>query len=217
MIVTAINLQTKNRNRVNIMIDGEYKLSLDVYQLGILGIRVGDVVSQNDIDKLQEESSFGKLYTQALKYCLMRPHSSQEIKDYLFKKTLDRKVKNYKTGEINNRQGVNSKISDRVYNRLVDKGYVDDEKFACWWIRNHKINTGISIRKLHQELSAKRVSNDIIDMVLAQSDRDDNCEIIKIINKKRSRYPDENKMIAYLSRQGFSYEDIKHGLDSLKD
>lgn len=199
------------------MIDGEYKLSLDVYQLGILGIRVGDVVSQNDIDKLQEESSFGKLYTQALKYCLMRPHSSQEIKDYLFKKTLDRKVKNYKTGEINNRQGVNSKISDRVYNRLVDKGYVDDEKFACWWIRNHKINTGISIRKLHQELSAKRVSNDIIDMVLAQSDRDDNCEIIKIINKKRSRYPDENKMIAYLSRQGFSYEDIKHGLDSLKD
>ena len=217
MIVTAINLQTKNSNRVNIMIDGEYKLSLDVYQLGILGIKVGGVVSQNDIDKLQEESSFGKLYAQALKYCLMRPHSSQEIKDYLFKKTLDRKVKNYKTGEINNRQGVNSKISDRVYNRLVDKGYVDDEKFACWWIRNRKINTGISIRKLRQELSAKRVSNDIIDMVLAQSDRDDNCEIIKIINKKRSRYPNENKMIAYLARQGFSYEDIKNGLDSLKD
>lgn len=199
------------------MIDGEYKLSLDIYQLGILGIKVGGVVSQNDIDKLQEESSFGKLYAQALKYCLMRPHSSQEIKDYLFKKTLDRKVKNYKTGEINNRQGVNSKISDRVYNRLVDKGYVDDEEFACWWIRNRKINTGISIRKLRQELSAKRVSNDIIDMVLAQSDRDDNCEIIKIINKKRSRYPDENKMIAYLARQGFSYEDIKDGLDSLKD
>ena len=80
-----------------------------------------------------------------------------------------------------------------------------------------KINTGIRIRKLRQELSAKRVSNDIIDMVLAQSDRDDNCEIIKIINKKRSRYPDENKMIAYLARQGFSYEDIKDGLDSLKD
>ena len=217
MIITAINLQTKNSNRVNIIIDGEYKLSLDVYQLGILGIKVGGVVSQNDIDKLQEESSFGKLYTQALKYCLMRPHSSQEIKDYLFKKTLDRKVKNYKTGEINNRQGVNSKISDRVYNRLVDKGYVDDEKFGCWWIRNRKINTGISIRKLRQELSAKRVSNDIIDMVLAQSDRDDNCEIIKIINKKRSRYPDENKMIAYLARQGFSYEDIKDGLDSFKD
>ena len=94
---------------------------------------------------------------------------------------------------------------------------MDDEKFACWWIRNRKINTGISIRKLRQELSAKRVSNDIIDIVLAQSDRDDNCEIIKIINKKRSRYPDENKMIAYLARQGFSYEDIKHGLDSLKD
>ena len=94
MIITAINLQTKTSNRVNIIIDGEYKLSLDVYQLGILGIKVGGVVSQNDIDKLQEESSFGKLYAQALKYCLMRPHSSQEIKDYLFKKTLDRKVKN---------------------------------------------------------------------------------------------------------------------------
>ena len=32
--------------------------------------------------------------------------------------------------------------------------------------------------------------------------------------KKRSRYDDEQKLIAYLARQGFSFDDIKHALDT---
>jgi regulatory protein len=35
----------------------------------------------------------------------------------------------------------------------------------------------------------------------------------KIIAKKRSRYPDDKKLMQYLARQGFSYDDIKKALD----
>ena len=44
--------------------------------------------------------------------------------------------------------------------------------------------------------------------------RDDKNEIKKVINKKRQKYPDNIKLIQYLLRQGFSYDDIKSELES---
>ena len=37
-------------------------------------------------------------------------------------------------------------------------------------------------------------------------------ELAKIIAKKRRRYPDEQKLAAYLAWQGFDYDDIKQAL-----
>ena len=42
--------------------------------------------------------------------------------------------------------------------------------------------------------------------------RGDGDELSKMIEKKRAKYPDEQKLIAYLARQGFSYDDIKSAL-----
>jgi SOS response regulatory protein OraA/RecX len=62
------------------------------------------------------------------------------------------------------------------------------------------------------ELRSKGVNQSIIDEQLQSSDRTDSEEIQKIIAKKRARYPDDQKLIAYLARQGFSYDDIKGAL-----
>ena len=53
------------------------------------------------------------------------------------------------------------------------------------------------------ELAQKGVSKDIISEVLGR--RNDEEEILKIITKKRAKYDDE-KLIQYLCRQGFSYQ-----------
>ena len=53
------------------------------------------------------------------------------------------------------------------------------------------------------ELAQKGVSKDIINEVLGR--RNDEEEILKIIAKKRAKYDDE-KLIQYLCRQGFSYQ-----------
>ncbi|HCR55918.1 TPA: recombination regulator RecX, partial [Candidatus Saccharibacteria bacterium] len=41
MKITDISLQAKNKDRVNVSVDGTYAFSLDVYQVGELGVRVG--------------------------------------------------------------------------------------------------------------------------------------------------------------------------------
>lgn len=212
MKVTALTVQQRDPNRVNVMIDGKFRFSLDVVQIGDLGIKIGREYTDNELIELETESQFGKLYAQALEYCFMRPHSSREVRDYLYRKTLSKKYKSKRTGELKERPGVSKSVTERVFDRLVEKGYIDDEKFARYWVENRNQRKGMSQRKLHAELAAKGVASDIIERQLARGERNDHDELRKIIDKKRSRYPDEQKFIHYLARQGFSYDDIKAAL-----
>jgi len=207
MKITAITAQVRDQDRVNVLVDGKYRFSLDILQLGSLGIKVGKEYTEAEIVALEEESQFGKLYTRALEYSLMRPRSRREINDYLYRKTRDAPTK---TGGI--RKGVSKELTVRVFERLVEKNYVDDEKFARFWIENRNLRKGTSMRKLSAELSAKGVDRAIIDRLLDETDREDEDELRKIIAKKRHRYDDEQKFMAYLARLGFSYDDIKSAL-----
>lgn len=208
MKITAISVQAKNNDRVNVSVDGSYRFSLDIFQVGDLGLKVGKEYSEAELIALETESQFGKLYTRALEYTMMRPHSSREIRDYLWRKTRTTKYKS-RSGEVKDRAGVSTELTDRVYQRLNERGYIDDEMFARYWVENRNMTKGASRRKLANELRAKGVETGIIDAALAETDRDDQQELQKIITKKRARYPDEQKLIAYLLRQGFSYDDVK--------
>lgn len=213
MKITAIGAQVRNPDRVNVSVDGKFRFSLDIFQLTEHGVRVGKEYSEEELAVLESESSYGKLYTKSLEYCMLRPHSSREMRDYLWRKTRATKYKS-RTGELKERAGVAQEITERVYDRLVEKGYIDDEKFARWWVENRNLRKGTSRRKLQAELAAKGVSQSIVSVVLTQTNRSDEDELAKMIDKKRAKYPDEQKLVAYLARQGFSYDDIKSALHS---
>jgi regulatory protein len=204
MIITGITAQQKNHNRVNVMVDGVFRFSLDIFQVADLGIKIGREYSDQQLINLESESQFGKLYGRALEYCLMRPHSDKEVRDYLYRKTRDSRTK---TGEV--RQGFAIPITTRVHARLVEKGYIDDGKFAHFWIENRSQTKGISRRKMTNELRTKGVDHSIIEGLLQLTDRNETDELQKVISKKQARYPDEQKFIQYLMRQGFRYDDIR--------
>lgn len=204
MRITAITAQQKDKNRVNVHVDGKYRFSLDITQIIDLGIKVGNEYEDKELTSLETESQFGKLYMRALEYTMMRPHSAKEVRDYLYRKTRDTRTK---TGGV--KKGVSTDIADRVYDRLQSKGYIDDEKFARYWIENRNLKKGASQRKLTFELRAKGVDGVIIERCLTETPRSDDKELRKIVVKKRERYPDETKFIQYLMRQGFRYDTIR--------
>lgn len=223
MKITAISAQVRNPDRVNISVDGKYRFSLDMFQLVDLGVKVGKEYSEEELVALETESQFGKLYIRALEYTMIRPHSAREIRDYLWRKTRTtkklqkpserQKARGNFESKIVETPGVSQELTDRVYDRLLEKGYIDDEKFTRWWVENRNQTKGTSRRKLQAELRAKGVESSIIDEALETTERNDEDELAKIIAKKRKKYPDEQKLMAYLARQGFSYDDIKSALD----
>ena len=58
------------------------------------------------------------------------------------------------------------------------------------------------------ELLKKGVSEETIKQVLVESPRSEEEEIKKVILKKRAKYDDE-KLTAYLVRQGFPYDLVR--------
>ena len=211
MRITDISVQVKNSDRVNVSVDGKYRFSLDIVQLTELGIKRGNVYEESEVQAFEVESQFGKLYAKTLEYCLMRPHIAREVRDYLWRKTRPSRVRR-KDGAVYERPGVAPEQADRVFDRLLEKGYIDDERFARFWIENRHLRKGASRRKLVQELRAKGVESSIIEANLEESTRTDTSELRKMIEKKASRYADRQKLMQYLVRQGFSYDDVKTAL-----
>ena len=189
--ITDLKQGVKNPNRVNVFVDGKFAFSLDVTQVVDFKIKVGKLITPEELLEYQKASEFGKLYQRALEWVLVRPRSEKEAYDYLYKKVYEKKLdKNY----INN-----------ILEKLKDRKYLDDFKFAEWYVENRFVKKGASARRLKMELMKKGIEKSIIEEILSASDRNDKDEILKIIAKKRAKYDDE-KLIAYLCRQGFSFE-----------
>ena len=198
-------------------VDGKYRFSLDILQVTELGIKISKEYTEQELIELEDESQFGKLYARALEYTMMRPHSAKEVRDYLWRKTRTTRVKVRGTNELREKPGVNQTIADRVYDRLVERGYVNDESFTRYWVENRQATKGISPRKLVSELRTKGVDQSVIDEAMQNSPREEKSEIRKILAKRRHKYDDEQKLIAYLARQGFSYDTIRDALDDDSD
>jgi len=204
MKITSLTAQLKDANRVNVLVDGKFRFSLDLAQVSELGIKSGKTYSEVEITEFEKESGFGKLYVKALDYCLIRYRSQREINDYLKRKVYASRLKSNQYDD---------NMASRVLERLIAKGYVDDQRFARYWVENRFQKKGVSRRRLSLELAKKGVSRELIDEVLPETVRSDKDEIIKVINKKRNQYKDNDKLKAYLIRQGFDYDLIQDSLD----
>lgn len=216
MKITDISLQARDNNRVNVSVDGVYSFSLDIAQVTDLNLKVGHELSDRELEELQEESQFGKLYMRALEYCLRRPHSVKEVKDYLWRKTQPT-LRKSQTG-MNNPVVYSERVASRVLRKLQQKTYVNDEAFARWWAENRQLSKGVSRRKLTAELRSKGIHADIIAQTLEKTDRTDEQELRKVIAKKHRRYAgDRQKFVQYLVRQGFSYDDVVSTLNDVEE
>lgn len=100
-----------------------------------------------------------------------------------------------------------------VMSRLIEHGFLDDLKFAKYFVENRYVKKGISETRLRKDLNAKGISKSIIEEVLMDSSRDPISEMRKIIKKKRAKYSD-SKLIAYLARQGFNYTEAKECVEN---
>lgn len=229
--ITDIKQAVRNENRVNIYVNGKYAFSLDVAQVVDMGVKIGRVISEEELVDYKRASEFGKAYQRALEWVLMRPRSVRELKDYLKRREMQSEVKERKKDWERDREivdliargeevdakrlekraertknRVKYDFKDLILERLVERGYVDDAKFARYYVENRFIKKGVSRKRLKMELMKKGISQEIIDEVLGE--RNDEEEILKIIAKKRAKYTDE-KLVAYLCRQGFSYDLVR--------
>ena len=196
MKVTDIKQQVRQQSRFSVFVGGKYAFSLSDSQIRLSGLLVGQELGKEDIEKWKRESYEGKILDRTLRWLAIRPRSEWELSDYL------------------KRKDVNDDLANKIIEQINGFGYLNDKSFAESWVRNRRLLKSVSIKRLRQELYQKRVPTDVVDEVLAEDEADDLSVLNELIEKKQkqSRYQDDQKLIAYLARQGFHYSDIKEAL-----
>lgn len=202
MKITRITQQEKVKDRYSVFVDGKYSFSLSEGALLGSKLATGQELSAEDLKQWKQESADDKVYGMALRYAAMRPRSTWEMELYL------------------RRKKASPSLTSKVLNKLSDIGLLDDAAFARAWVSNRRLLRPTSKRKLQQELRAKHVSDEVINRTLAESGGDEQIILRELIVKKRSlpKYrADPLKLMQYLARQGFNYDDIKEALADLSN
>lgn len=197
MKITAIKAQVKNTERISIYVDEKYSFSLTYNQLLDQKLRIGLEVDDARLAELKHISDFGKAYERGLNYVMVRPRSVREVRDYARRKKWT------------------PEDTELIIEKLQSRRYLDDANFARAWVENRALGGKTSKRKLQMELKAKGVADDIIKRALENAAFDEGHALKELIAKKRRlpRYAaDEQKLMQYLARQGFSFDDIKQAL-----
>lgn len=192
--ISEIRPQVKRTDRYSIFVDGQYSFSLSERELVASGIHSGQELTNKEIKVFKKLSQIDKIYGLVLNLIARRARSQKEIADYLTRKGLDKLE------------------AESILNKLSKARLVDDWEFARRWVQNRRELKNASNRKLRLELRVKGIISEIIDEVLADSGDEEHKALSDLIEKKQrqSKYRDDpQKMMQYLVRQGFSYEDIK--------
>lgn len=188
--ITALKVQKKNQQRVNVFLDGEFAFGLSHIVAGWL--HIGQKLEDEKIVQLKDEDEQEINYQHAIRFLGYRMRSNSEIKKHL------------------EQQGTSEVTVESVINRLVRNGLLNDNQFAQLWVDNRNEFRPRSHRMLFVELNRKGIHPDIINQVLEDTISDEEL-VLKAAENQVRKYRNltwqdfQRKLSSYLARRGFSY------------
>lgn len=199
--ITALKIQKRNRQRVNVHIDGHFAFGLAVIEA--IQLKVGQCLNPAEIARLKKKDQAQVAYERALRFLSYRPRSVRETQRYLSKKQFD------------------AAAIDQVIARLSRADLLNDEDFARYWLENRDSFKPRGNRALRYELRQKGVADSIIDDLLIDYDEDDAARraalsrVQKLARSHRDVQVLRSKLLAFLNRRGFSFSVARDTVDKL--
>ncbi len=190
--ITALVVQKRNPNRVNIHLDGEYAFGMA--RIVAAWLRIGLELDEKKIEQLQIEDAYERALQQALLFLSYRARSESEIRQNLIKHEIPESV------------------IDQTLEKLRQDGLANDNEFAQTWIENRSAFRPRSRRMLAMELRQKGLDNE--SMQSALENVDDEPLAYEAAKKRAPRFINlewsefRKKLSEFLARRGFSYSVI---------
>jgi regulatory protein len=193
-LITALKVQKRNQNRVNVYLDGSFAFGLS--RIVAAWLNIGQELSDDKIASLITEDEQEVAYQRALRFLSYRQRSSVEITQQLRK------------------AGISALISQATLMRLEKNGLINDSHFAESWVENRNEFRPRSHRMLAVELRQKGIEPEIIAEVLEATIPDEELAYLAAQKQKRKTENLEwesfrRKLSSHLARRGFSYGTIQ--------
>jgi regulatory protein len=201
--VTAIGEGKRRKRRLNIFLDDKFAFSLEAEVALKEGLRVGQELSEDDIEALSHTEQAQRCLNAAYRLLDYRPRSQSELRERL------------------RRRGFDGDTIETVIARLKEQKLLDDLAFAEFWKENRQSFSPRSRWLTRRELKQKGVADDVIERVVA--DVDDEASAYRAAIAKAGNIPAADyevfrkRLGEYLKRRGFGYGVIKKTLERVRE
>lgn len=207
MRITAIEPQKHHLERVNVYVDGEFRLALAQEIVYRERLGPGDEISDARIAELEGEDALWKARESALNLLSFRARTATELRRRLREK------------------GFADEVVERAVAELVEKGLVDDSAFAETFVRDRVRLRPKGPRRLVQELRAKGVDVDTAEEAIEEVMRGEETselELARAAVARWARRPGEDaqkarrRLYGFLVRRGFGGETVRQLLEEVE-
>lgn len=212
--ITRLEVQKNNQDRYNIYLDKEFAFGIDEENLVKFDLHKGQELTEEEVERIFEESELYKLYRRALDFLSYRPRSVKETQDYLRKK-----ITNYEL--LVTSYESEAAIIQSIINRLQRAGYLDDASFVEWWIRQRtESSKPRGIYYVRSELYQKGINGKLAGKIWRELEIDEDALCQKAATKRAHRYnledfKERKKLFNYLTRRGFSFDTVKQVVEDI--
>lgn len=188
--------------KIHLLLDDEYIITTDEDFWAENYIKDGTDIDEDEWNKLVTKINLKKAVDKCYDLLSRRDHSVKELKTKLLRT-------------------VDENSADAAIEKMLDLGYLDDEKYAQTLVRYLLDNKNMSKNFVKQEMYKRGLSADIINNILENTEFDNSANCAELITTKyRNKLRAEggkDKVTAALMRKGFSYYDIKHAFEMIED
>ena len=195
----------RDPERISVFIDGEFVFALPDIIVATRGLKRGLELTLEQVRELAGIAEGEKATAAALNFVSYRPRSEREVRDRL-------RSKAYEPASI-----------DYAIEKMRGWRYLDDTKFAEFWVESRAEHSPRGKRALQSELRAKGVDREVVERVLDETDLDEGNAALEIARKRLrslSSYDEETqrrRLSAFLARRGYGWDVVKPVLAELFD
>ena len=197
--ITALKTQLKNKQRINVYLDGVFALALP--DTVAASLRVGQPLSDDECAGLRRRDAEESAYSRALRFLGYRPRSTEEVARHLAGLQVPEEL-----------------IAETV-GRLGREGLLDDQAFARFWVENRESFRPRGLAALRYELRRKGIAEEAIDEATREVDESAGAYRFAASQAERLRNVDREtfrrRLGGLLARRGFSYETVRETVDRL--
>ncbi|MBQ8394973.1 MAG: RecX family transcriptional regulator [Clostridia bacterium] len=198
--ITAITPQAKDKTRCNVYVDGRFCCGLTLETVMKSRLKVGQIVTQEEMEAIQLDSEKMTAFDKALNYISTTWKTEKQIRKYLSDK------------------GYLPVVIDYAVEKLRYYNYLNDGEYAETYVGFASKRKGRKLIKM--ELRSKGISEREIDEALGTLSGEQELDSAKAILEKymRGKTADVQtlqKAYRYLMGKGFDYETAKAAVSAL--
>jgi regulatory protein len=193
--ITKIEIQKRNKERVNLFLDGEYAFSLSIELVYKEGLKTNEEIDSEKLKVLAEHESLIRCKNSALRIIEKSYKTEKEVRDKLI-------LKGYEEKPIN-----------KSIEFLKEYNFINDSNYTKAFISDKLKSQGS--QKIRYSLIQKGISKEDIDEELSNLNKENEKNVALNIAKKKfdiikkkenDNYKISGKLYRYLISKGYGYD-----------